>query len=88
VDSAIATTLGTIENSQQALFNANLTLGTVNVENIVSQIVTSVLNNLFNKFLFNGAVVLDEQKVCISTPQFKPIMTTENVNYEYEAPKK
>lgn len=88
VDSAIATTLGTIENSQQALFNANLTLGTVNVENIVSQLVTSVLNNLFNKFLFNGAVVLDEQKVCISTPQFKPIMTTENVNYEYEAPKK
>jgi hypothetical protein len=86
VTNQIKVSLGAIESAQNAVFNANLNLGVVNVENIVSKIVSGVLNNLFNKFLFNGAVVLQEQKVCIAKPELSPVIPTTDTSYDYQEP--
>lgn len=74
IDGQIQTTLGTIQNAQAALFDGQLNLGVNNVENIVGQLVTSVINNFFNHFVFNGGLVLKEQQLCITTPQVTPIL--------------
>ena len=78
LDNQIAASLNVIENSQVAALVSSFQLGAVNAENIVSQLVTSVLDSLANKFIFKGAV-LQEQTTCTPIPVLNPIIPAEAV---------
>lgn len=69
----ITTTVASINASLQAAFNAKLGLGTSNSQSVVSQIVSSTINQFVDKYVFKG-VVLKEQNTCIELPQLKPIV--------------
>lgn len=69
----ISTTVASINASLQAAFNAKLGLGTNNTQSVVSQIVSSAINQFTDKYIFKG-VVLKEQNTCIALPQLKPIV--------------
>jgi hypothetical protein len=81
---SIAASLSSITGSMQAVFNAQLNLGVVNVDKVVSQIVSTVTYNLFNNFLFKGASVYKEQNTCLPVPQLQPIVPS--VPNGYQAP--
>jgi hypothetical protein len=69
----ITTTVASINASLQASFNAKLGLGTQNSQSVVSQIVSSTIQQFTDKYLFKG-VVLKEQNTCIQVPQLQPII--------------
>ncbi len=69
----ITTTVASINASLQSAFNAKLGLGTNNTQSVVSQLVSSTINQFMDKYLFKG-VVLKEQNTCIQLPQLKPIV--------------
>jgi hypothetical protein len=78
----IAASLSTITSSVQAIMNAQLNLGVVNASEIISKLVSQVTYNLFNKFLFRGAVVYKEQSVCLAVPELKPIIPAQAAAYQ------
>lgn len=80
--SQIATSLSSITGSMQAIFNAQLNLGVANSNQVVSQIVSQVTYNLFNKFVFSGAVVYKEQSTCLPVPQLTPIIPAQAGVYQ------
>lgn len=69
----ITTTVASINAQLQAAFNAKLGLGTNNTQSVVSQLVSSTINQFVDKYVFKG-VVLKEQETCIQLPQLKPIV--------------
>lgn len=78
----IAASLSSINSSIQAIMNAQLNLGVVNASEIISKLVSQVTYNLFNKFVFRGAVVYKEQSVCLSAPEIKPIIPAQASTYQ------
>lgn len=78
----ISASLSAIANSQSAALFSSLNLGVVNVDKIVGKLVSGILDNLFNKFLFKGATVLKEQNACIAVPQIQPVIPTTHTQYE------
>ena len=83
---AIAASLSSITSSMQAIFNAQLNLGVVNVDKAVSQIVSQVTYNLFNNFVFRGAAVYKEQSTCLPIPALEPIVPAQPAGYETPSP--
>lgn len=77
----ISASLNVVENSQVAALVASMQLGSVNAENLVSQLASSVLDSLANKFVFNGAV-LQEQSVCTPIPVLNPIVPSDPAVYK------
>lgn len=82
----ITASLSAIANSQSAAIFSGLNLGVVNVSSIVGKIVSGVIDNLFNKFLFKGAVVLKEQSACIAVPQLQPVIPATHTDYQEPPP--
>jgi len=82
VTNQISASLASINNAESAAYVAVLNLGVVNVENIVSKIVSSVVTNLFNKFVFKGAIVFKEQETCIPVPQLQPVLPVSETSYQ------
>jgi hypothetical protein len=80
----IAQSITSIQGSMNAVMNAQLNLGVVNVDKIVGSIVKNLTYNLFNKFVFKGAVVYKEQGTCVPVPQVSPIIPSSET--EYTAP--
>ncbi len=78
----IAASLSSINSSIQAIMNAQLNLGVVNASEIISKLVSQVTYNLFNKFVFRGAVVYKEQSVCLAAPEIKPIIPAQAAPYQ------
>jgi hypothetical protein len=85
VNNQIERTMASIFNTQQAAINGSIQLGTGNVENIVGQLVASVIENLVNKFVFTGAV-LEEQKTCVGVQKSKPVIPAQPSDYQYTPP--
>ncbi len=95
VNGQISKTMSSIFNVQEAAISGTINLGTNNTENFVGQLVSSVVENMVNKFVFTpisggasesgGIGVIAEQNVCLKTPQMKPIAplpTTETESSE------
>lgn len=82
VGKQITASLSSIANAETAALNASLNLGVVNVENLVGQLVSGIVSNLFNKFLFQGAVVAQEQSACLPVPQLKPVIPVSPTAYQ------
>jgi hypothetical protein len=80
VGKQIEASLNVIENSQVAALIAGLQLGSVNAENLISQLVASVIDQLINKFVFKG-VTFKEQATCSAVPVETPIIPAEAVIY-------
>ncbi len=74
VSNQIQASLASINNAEAAAYVSVLNLGVVNVENIVSKVVSGVTTNLFNKFVFKGAIVFKESETCIPVPQLQPVL--------------
>jgi hypothetical protein len=85
VNNQIERTMATIFNTQQAAISGTIQLGTNNTENVVGQLVSAVIENLINKFVFTGAVI-QEQKTCVGSPTPKPIIPAEASDYQYTPP--
>jgi hypothetical protein len=81
VTNEITTSLSSINNAQAAAYIAFLDLGVVNVENIVSKLVSSITTNLFNKFIFTG-VVYKDNTACIAVAQLTPIIPVSSTPYK------
>lgn len=77
VNKQISASLNVIEGSQLAALVSSMQLGSVNAQNIVSQLVTSALDTLANKFIFKGAV-LQEENVCLPLPVIDPVMPVDD----------
>lgn len=82
IGNQIAASLSVVENSQAAALIASLQLGSVNAENIISQIVAGVISNLVDGFVFQGAVLQESRtRTCIPVPVNNPIIPA-NANAE------
>lgn len=81
VNKQISASLSAIFNSQSAAIVSNLNLGVVNVDKTIGKLVSGILDNLFNKFLFKGAVVLKEQSACVAVPQLQPVIPAGATEY-------
>ncbi len=87
-------TVSAIFNVQEAAISGALNLGTNNTGSPISKLVSGVVENLVNKFVFTpisggasssgGIGVLQEQNVCLQTPQVKPLIPLPST--EYQAP--
>ncbi len=76
-------TMSSIFNVQEAAISGTINLGNNNAENVVSQLVAGVVENLVNKFVFTpigggsasggGIGIISETNVCLKTPQMKPV---------------
>ncbi len=86
VTGQINKTMSSIFNVQQAAISGSIQLGTSNAENVVSQIVAGIVENMVNKFVFTpisggassgggGIGVIGEKNVCLNTAQLKPIVS-------------
>jgi hypothetical protein len=84
VNRQIAVSLNAVAHSESASLSAFMNLGVVNVDKVVGKIVSSVIQNLFDKFLFKGAVVYKEQSACVAVPQLQPVIPASTT--EYHAP--
>ncbi len=73
LDSQISASLSVIEGSQVAALISSLQLGAVNAENLISQLVTSVLDSLVTKFVFKGAVFVEDNS-CAPIPVLNPVI--------------
>ncbi len=85
VNSQVTKTISSIMGVQEAAMNGALDLGTSNAENIASELVAGIVQNLVNKFIFtplsggstsgpSGIGIIAERDVCLATPQIKPII--------------
>ncbi len=86
IGTEIAASLSSINDSMQAIFDAQLNLGVINADQVISQLVSQVTYNLFNKFVFRGAVVYKEQSACLPTPQLTPVIPAQTSPYQPPAP--
>jgi hypothetical protein len=86
IGTQIAASLNSIAQSETAAFISTLNLGTSNADKTISKIVSSVTYNLFNKFVFRGAVVYQEQKTCVPIPQLTPIIPAGDTTYQNPPP--
>ncbi len=94
VTGQINKTMSAIFNTQQAAISGTIQLGTNNAENVASQIVAGIVENMVNKFVFtpigagssggNGISIIKEQNVCLRTPQMNPIAPVGSSNYTAE----
>lgn len=82
IGTKIALSITSIQGSISSIMNAQLNLGVVNVDNIVSSLVKNLVYNLFNKFVFKGAVVYKEQATCLPTPQLSPVIPSADTEYQ------
>jgi hypothetical protein len=84
ISGKIDKTMASIFNVQQASINGAINLGASNAENLASQIVSTLIQSLVNRFVFTpvgggttgpggGLGVLQEQNVCLKTPVTKPV---------------
>lgn len=83
VNGQINKTMSSIFNVQEAAISGTINLGNNNAENIIGQLVASVVENLVNKFVFTpitggsanggGIGIIAETNVCLKTPQMKPV---------------
>ncbi len=81
VGTKIAQSISSINSAMSAIMNAQLNLGVVNVDKIVSSIVKNLTYNLFNSFVFKGATVYKEQSVCLAASQLTPLVPTTDTTY-------
>ena len=77
VGKQIENSLNKITSTLQSALNTQLGLGTSSPDNIVAKITSSIVEQLFNKFLFSGVVTLKEQNTCIPLPQLKPVIAVD-----------
>ncbi|MEZ4180518.1 MAG: hypothetical protein R3B41_03360 [Candidatus Doudnabacteria bacterium] len=93
VNSQVVKTVSAISGVQEAAIKGVFNLGTNNTENIVSQLVAGVTENLVNKFVFTGLVsgqssggggigLIKETNVCLQTPQLKPVVPVAQSTYD------
>ncbi len=85
-------TVSAIFNVQEAAISGAMNLGTNNTGSPISKLVSGVVENLVNKFVFTpisggasssgGIGVLQEQNVCLQTPQIKPLIPLPSSEYE------
>ena len=85
VNSQINRTMSAIFHTEAAAISGSIQLGTNNTENIVGQLVATVIDNLLNKFVFTGAV-LEEQSICVDIPKTKPVIPNTPTDYQYTPP--
>ncbi len=77
VNAQIKTTVSAIADTQLAALINSLGLGTNNAElGVVGSVVKTLVQSLFNKFVFQGAVY-QEQRVCAPLPTLTPILPQE-----------
>ncbi len=69
-------------------------LGISNADDVISGLVTSITQNLINKFVFSGAVknnndqigVLKEQNTCLAAAQLQVVLPVSDTQYQQPAP--
>lgn len=91
INGQVVKTVSAITGVQESAINGVMDLGTNNTENVVSQLVAGVIENLVNKFVFTaigsdgqggGSIsIVKESDVCLQTPQVKPIVPIAQTNY-------
>ncbi len=84
-------TVSAIFNVQESAISGAMNLGTNNTENVVGQLVSGVVQNLVNKFIFTpisggsstsgGIGVIAEKDVCLDVQQVKPIIPLPDSTY-------
>jgi hypothetical protein len=81
----VKTSLAKIQSAQQAALSSILNLGTSNASTVAGQIVGGILTNLFNKFLFSGASVLQEtNQVCLDSAVFTGVVPINEGDTPYQ----
>lgn len=85
VNNQVTKTISAIVGVQESAISGAMQLGTNNAENIASQLVAGIVQNLVNKFIFTplsggstsgpgGIGIIAERDVCLGTAQIKPII--------------
>ncbi len=93
VNSQIQKTVSAILGVQESAISGAMQLGSNNAENIASQLVASIVQNLVNKFIFTplaggstsgpgGIGIIAERDVCLATAQIKPIIPIPEGGYQ------
>ncbi|HEX3099933.1 MAG TPA: hypothetical protein VHQ41_03085 [Patescibacteria group bacterium] len=100
VTGEINKTLSSIFNVQEAAITGTINLGTNNTENLVGQLVSTVVESMVNRFVFTpigggtssggGIGVIGSTDVCLKVPKMKPIAalpsTAADAGHPAEAP--
>ncbi len=94
VSSAISASIQSIASGEAASFNAIMQLGISNADDVISGVITSITQNLINKFVFSGAVknsngqigVLKEQTTCLAAAQLQVVLPVSNTQYQQPPP--
>lgn len=97
VNSQVTKTISAILDVQESAITGAMQLGTNNAENVASQLVASIVQNLVNKFIFTplsggstsgpgGIGIITERNVCLATPQIKPIIPIAEGGYDPSTP--
>jgi hypothetical protein len=96
IDGQINKTMASIFQVQEAAISGTISLGTNNADNIVSQLVAGVVENMVNKFVFTpigggasgsgGIGVIAEQNVCLKVPKIKPVTSLPSSSSDYVPP--
>lgn len=85
-------TVSAIFSVQESAINGAMNLGTNNAENVASQLVAGIVQNLVNKFVFTpisggasasgGIGVIKEKNVCLQVQQIKPLIPIPGTDYQ------
>lgn len=97
VNGQVTKTISAILDVQESAIAGAMQLGTNNAENIASQLVAGIVQNLVNKFIFtplaggstsgpSGIGIIAERNVCLATPQIKPIIPIAQGGYTPSTP--
>ena len=93
VNSQIQKTVSSILGVQESAINGAMELGSNNTENIASQLVAGIVQNLVNKFIFTplaggstsgpgGIGIIAERNVCLASAQIKPLIPLPEGGYQ------
>lgn len=93
VNSQIQKTVSSILGVQESAINGAMELGSNNAENIASQLVAGIVQNLVNKFIFTplaggstsgpgGIGIIAERNVCLASAQIKPLIPLPEGGYQ------
>lgn len=93
INGQVTKTISSIMGVQESALKSTMELGSSNAQNIASQLVAGVVQNLVNKFIFTplsggstsgpgGIGIIAEQNVCLAVPQIKPVVPVSGTNYE------
>lgn len=77
----ISASLAVIQSAQNASLQSLLSLGNDNTENLVSTVVSKILQSFTSNFVFQGAV-FQEEAVCTPIPVLDPVIPGEAAAYK------